>query len=92
MQQPETLSDFINFVSFGQLFCQDLDLAILLHQDVHLAQTEWYQMDFGHPSELPRASRIYCSAVGLRYTAVGLRYTAVGLRYTAVGLQYTVPA
>ena len=45
MQQPETLSDLINFVSFGHLFCQDLDLAILLHQDVHLAQTELYQMD-----------------------------------------------
>ena len=37
MQQPETLSDLIIFVSFGHLFCQDLDLAILLHQDVHLA-------------------------------------------------------
>ena len=45
MQQPETLSDLINFVSFGHLFCQDLDLAILLHQDVQLAQTELYQMD-----------------------------------------------
>ena len=45
MQQPETLSDLINFVSFGHLFGQDLDLAFLLHQDVHLAQTELYQMD-----------------------------------------------
>ena len=45
MQQPETLSDLINFVSFGRIFCQDLDLTILLHQDVHLAQTELYQMD-----------------------------------------------
>ena len=34
MQQPETLSDSINFVSFRRLFCHDLDLAILLHQDV----------------------------------------------------------
>ena len=45
IQQTETLSDFINFVSFGHLFCHDLDLTILLHQDVHLAQTELYQMD-----------------------------------------------
>jgi hypothetical protein len=45
IHQPETLSDFINFVSFGHLFCLDLDLAILLHQDVHLAQTELYQMN-----------------------------------------------
>ena len=45
MQQPETLSDLNNFVSFGHFLCQDLDLAILLHQDVHLAQTELYQMD-----------------------------------------------
>ena len=45
MQQPETLSDLINFVSFGHIFCQDQDLAILLHQDVPLAQTELYQMD-----------------------------------------------
>ena len=44
IQQPDTLSDLINFVSFGRLFCQDLDLAILLHQDVHLAQTELYQI------------------------------------------------
>ena len=43
--RPETLSDLINFVSFGHIFCQDLDLTILLHQDVHLAQTELYQMD-----------------------------------------------
>ena len=35
IQQPETLSDSTNFVSFGHLFCQDLDLAILLHKDVH---------------------------------------------------------
>ena len=46
IHQPETLSDLINFVSFGHLFCLDLDLAILLHQDVHVAQTELYQMNF----------------------------------------------
>ena len=45
IHRPGTVSDLINFVSFGHLFCQDLDLAILLHQDVHLAQTELYQMD-----------------------------------------------
>ena len=45
IQQPEALSDLIKFVSFGHILCQDLDLAILLHQDVNLAQTELYQMD-----------------------------------------------
>ena len=45
IQQPETLSDLINFVSSGHIFCQDQDLTILLHQDVLLAQTELYQMD-----------------------------------------------
>ena len=45
IQQPETLSDLTNFVPFGQVFCQDLDLAILLHHGVHLAQIELYQRD-----------------------------------------------
>ena len=50
IQQPETLSDSINFVSFGHLFYQDLDLAILFHQGVHLAQTEMCQTDQNGPS------------------------------------------
>ena len=53
IQQPETLSDLINFVSFGHIFRQDLDLAILLHQDVHLAQTELYQMGLLTVSPVP---------------------------------------
>ena len=32
IQQSETLSDLINFISFGHLFCSDLDRAILRRQ------------------------------------------------------------